>query len=132
MKELNSFKELFTWNKEEQQDLEFENLNLVTAVYSAKRIEMLRDEFKSTYKKLTDLLDIRKSDKLLKDRIKEFNAEQWIQYVYSYMNASVRKYEDLTYAINFHNILFPDEPVLGLTEDEIKIINQIKGIEIII
>ena len=23
MKELNSFKELFTWNKEEQQDLEF-------------------------------------------------------------------------------------------------------------
>ena len=35
MKELNSFKELFTWNKEEQQDLEFENLNLVTAVYSA-------------------------------------------------------------------------------------------------
>ena len=76
MKELNSFKELFTWNKEEQQDLEFENLNLVTAVYSAKRIEMLRDEFKSTYKKLTDLLDIRKSDKLLKDRIKEFNAEQ--------------------------------------------------------
>ena len=132
MKELNSFKELFTWNKEEQQDLEFENLNLVTAVYSAKRIEMLRDEFKSTYKKLTDLLDIRKSDKLLKDRIKEFNAEQWIQYVYSYMNASIRKYEDLTYAINFHNILFPDEPVLGLTEDEIKIINQIKGIEIII
>ena len=90
MKELNSFKELFTWNKEEQQDLEFENLNLVTAVYSAKRIEMLRDEFKSTYKKLTDLLDIRKSDKLLKDRIKEFNAEQWIQYVYSYMNASIR------------------------------------------
>lgn len=132
MRELNSFKELFTWNKEEQQDLEFENLNLVTAVYSAKRIEMLRDEFKSTYKKLTDLLDIRKSDKLLKDRIKEFNAEQWIQYVYSYMNASIRKYEDLTYAINFHNILFPDEPVLGLTEDEIKIINQIKGIEIII
>ena len=132
MKELNSFKELFTWNKEEQQDLEFENLNLVTAVYSAKRIEMLRDEFKSTYKKITDLLDIRKSDKLLKDRIKEFNAEQWIQHVYSYMNASVRKYEDLTYAINFHNILFPDEPALGLTEDEIKIINQIKGIEIII
>ena len=132
MKELNSFKELFTWNKEEQQDLEFENLNLVTAVYSAKRIEMLRDEFKSTYKKLTDLLDIRKSDKLLKDRIKEFNAEQWIQYVYSYMNASIRKYEDLTYAINFHNILFPDEHALGLTDDEIKIINQIKGIEIII
>lgn len=131
MKELNSFKELFTWNKDEQQDLKFENLNLITAVYSAKHIEMLRDEFKNTYKKLIDLLNIKKSNKLLKDRINEFNSEQWIQHVYSYMNASVKKYEDLTYAINFHNILFPDEPALGLTEEEIKIINQIKGIEII-
>lgn len=132
MEKLNSFKELFTWNKEEQQDMEFENLNLVTAVYSAKRIELLRDEFKKTYRELRDLLDIRESDESLKKRIENFEPESWIQKVYSLMNASVRKYDDLMYAINFHNILFPDEPALGLDESEIRIINQIKGIEFII
>ncbi len=132
MDKLTSFKELFTWNKDEQQDLEFENLNLVTALCSAKRIELLRSEFKKTYNELTDLLDIRESNESLKTRINNFNSENWIQKIYSLMNASVRKYDDLMYAINFHNILFPDEPALGLDENEIKIINQIKGIEFII
>lgn len=132
MDKLTSFKELFTWNKDEQQDLSFENLNLVTALCSAKRIELLRSEFKKTYNELTNLLDIRESDESLKTRINNFNSEDWIQRVYSLMNASVRKYDDLMYAINFHNILFPDEPALGLDENEIKIINQIKGIEFII
>lgn len=132
MDKLTSFKELFTWNKDEQQDLEFENLNLVTALCSAKRIELLRSEFKKTYNELTDLLDIRESNENLKSRINNFNSEVWIQKIYSLMNASVRKYDDLMYAINFHNILFPDEPALGLDENEIKIINQIKGIEFII
>ncbi len=131
MEKLNSFKELFTWNKDEQQDLEFENLNLITAVYSAQRIDLIRSEFKRTYKELTDLLDIRKSNESLKTRINNFNSEDWIHKVYSLMNASVKKYDDLMYAINFHNILFPDEPALGLDEDEIKVINQIKGIEFI-
>ena len=132
MEELKSFKELFTWNKDEQQDLEFENLNLVTAVYSAQHIDLLRSEFKKTYNELTEILDIRKSNESLKTRINNFNSDVWIQKVYSLMNASVKKYDDLMYAINFHNILFPEEPALGLSEDEIKIINQIKGIEFIL
>jgi tetratricopeptide (TPR) repeat protein len=125
---IKTFKEYLASNAEDIKDLRLERANLDAAAASSAYIEKYKQNFRKSQSEFEEMLDLNDDNKNdLAKRIKNFDANTWVDKLYKKSLEIVNKSIAINCAVKLHNSLFPDEKKVGLTEYENALVEMLTG-----
>ena len=129
---MKSFKEQLVGTPKEIRELRVQNFLKMVSEQSKSLIEVGENgkcEYRKLQNELESLLDIMPSSSIdLSSKLSNINVSELVDNINSTTNDMLRVARIIQRRVAVHNLLFPDDTVSGLSEDELDFINDVKDL----
>lgn len=99
-----------------------------TAAASAKMIEDKKQAFRNIQNEMENHLDLGINNRNdLAGQLKNHNPEEWVAKLHPMGTELAIAAKELVIAVNLHNLLFPENKVVGLEDDDKEFLKEVVG-----